>query len=58
MNLLNRLEADREQNRLLVHESDTQLSPSDAAARDVEEVTESLRIQFAEKISEITKHLK
>lgn len=58
MSLINRLEADREQNRFLIHAPDDQDTPSAAAARDVEEVSDALQNQFAEKVAEITKHLK
>ena len=58
MNLLNRLEADKEQDRRLIHRLDHRDTPSSAAVRDVEEVTKALRNQFAKKITEITKHLK
>ncbi len=57
MNLLNKIEADREHNRFLVYITERRDSPSTVASRDVEEVTEALRQQFAEKVRKITESL-
>ena len=53
MNLLNKIEADREHNRFLLHITEQRDSPATVASRDVEEVTDALRQQFADKVREI-----